>query len=677
MNRSEIEEALKLISRAWGRTQNGYCFFPWIDREEQERAGIRRAGYHEGPAFQWPKDRDKIVEHLDQHQEHDVYWCPSLFEYDSRKQEFAMDEHALWADLDEANPRNIAEEYKPTIAWESSPGRYQALWIIGQGDIQGASWPGNENQRLTYYLGADLSGWDTTQLLRVPGWVNHKPEYDKPKGKVLWSRGRTYLPDEFEDLPEVAGALAANQITSVLEKEIEAVDRAAVLSRVKLKLNHKARELINAREASGDRSDNNWYIMRCLADAGCSISEIVAIARETVWNKFEGRSNELQVLISEASKAIDKRSDEVQDSLEEEANRPSLMSMAEAFKDIKPPKWLIEGCLTEGAVGFIAGQPKSFKSWCGLDMALSVSTGSDFLDYFRVMEPGPVLYIQEEDPVITLKDRAMKIWRGKRVDKLKMNGKTVVWEPSKGDAVDFNPDIAVYIKQGVTISEESWQIWMDDVLAEGWYGKPYKLVVIDTLMMTAGDVDENRAQQMTTKVFKPLKLLAAKHSVAIQVVHHMRKGKNENGERGGQLMLGSVANHAWSEDSLYLSHTATGDIVMDFESKTAPGARYKIANLVNKRWEPSVIAMTSKDEPPSSHTAGKVYAPPTPPALTRGRWSPKDQLPALLDIANGRTIRSLADELKVSAPAISKRLQKAATKGLAARGTDGLWRLTE
>ena len=82
------------------------------------------------------------------------------------------DEHALWADLDEVDPESI-KDYRPSIAWESSPGRYQALWLAASGDFQGASWPGNENQQLTYYVGADRSGWDTTQLLRIPGWINH------------------------------------------------------------------------------------------------------------------------------------------------------------------------------------------------------------------------------------------------------------------------------------------------------------------------------------------------------------------------------------------------------------------------------------------------------------------------------------------------------------------------
>src|SRR6478609_92599 len=128
-----------VVSKAWG-DQHGYCFFPYIDREAQRETGLRRAGYHEGPdrseldtrgqAFNWPQDRREIVDYLDEHLKkgHDVYWCPSLFEYPSRRSDLAMDEHALWADLDAIDPRQITD-YPPTIAWESSPDRFQALWL--------------------------------------------------------------------------------------------------------------------------------------------------------------------------------------------------------------------------------------------------------------------------------------------------------------------------------------------------------------------------------------------------------------------------------------------------------------------------------------------------------------------------------------------------------------------
>lgn len=613
MPKVKIGRMINIVSKAWGG-QSGYCFFPFIDRQKQVDTGLRNAGYEEGPkrdktdkrgpSFRWPNDRVEIQQYLADHLEkgHDVYWCPSLFERPARRSDLAMDEHALWADLDEVDPREI-EEYPPTVAWQSSPGRFQALWLASDGDFLGASWPGNENQRLTYLLGADLGGWDTTQLLRLPGWPNHKLDRVEanggkpPLGELLWSAGQAYEITDFRDLPEVRGAVGS-ELTEALESEVDGIDRLKVLARLKIKLNHTARDLLAAREVTGDRSAQMWYLMRCLADAGASTTEIVAVIRPLVWNKFDGRADEMKRLIGEASKAIASRSDEVVEELEEESDWQKPGRLGTLLRNIKRPVWLVEGVLTQGACGFIAGEPKTWKSWVGYDMALSVSTGADFLGYFPVRDPGPVLYIQEEDPLPVLKTRGAKIWSGKTVDKLELaSDGGIYWLPPEHEG-EFDPDIDAMVQAGVTISEELWLLRLDEILerGSGFNGstQPYKLMVIDTLMMTAGEVDENRAQEMTTKIFRPMKVLARKHNVSIQVVHHL--GKSDK-SRVMQRMLGSVANHAWAEDSLYLLHSGSskGTLRMEFESKVAPSTTYKIGNLANSRWEP-VIGPWRKDD---------------------------------------------------------------------------------
>lgn len=648
------EERLRIISRAWGRGADGWVFFPWIDREEQLQEGKRQKGFHDGPAFKWPEDRKKILAHMAEHEHHDLYWTPSLFEGTSRTTELAGDEHALWADLDAADPRKIDPAYPPTIAWESSPGRFQALWIIGSGDIQGASWPGNENQKLTYHIGADPSGWDTTQLLRVPAWRNHKIEYrdadgNAPEGRVLWTNGRTYLPDDFSDLPDVQGALPASALEQAVSDEIDGVDRHAVIGRIRLKLNKKAREILGAREVSGDRSDSLWYLIRCLADVGCSVPEIVAVVRETPWNKFSGRGDETKRLILEASKAVAKRDPNVTESLEEDREeRPAPTRLASLIRDLKPPKWLVEGILTEGAVGFVAGQPKSFKSWVGLDLAISVATGADFLGYFRVMNPGPVLLIQEEDSAQMLKVRAMKIWSGKSADTMVMGPDGIYWEPGENGG-PFDPDINAYVQQSFIVSDPAWQEWLDETLATGMDGEPYRLVLIDTLMMVAGEVDENRSVEMTTKIFKPLKLLMRKHGCTLQVIHHQRKADPKSQVRGGQLMLGSVANHAWSEDSLYLARKLNGDVIISYESKSAPEAEYLMSNVKNKEWTPSIVNREHADE---QATVERSRDRRREPQGDRGRpqkYPPERVIEALDTITRGRpegaTVREISDAL--------------------------------
>ena len=656
-SRADVEKSLRLISQAWGKKQSGYVFFPWIDRQAQIRTGKRRVGFNEGPSFIWPRDRSRIIDHMLAHLHHDLYWTTSLFEYPMRREDVAMDEHALWADLDAVDPSTL-DEYPPTIAWESSPGRYQALWIAAHGDFQGASWPGNENQRMTYYIGADASGWDTVQLLRVPGWINHKPEYKRPdgsypKGKILWFDGPRYSPGDFAELPPVQGV--ETKLTDAITSDIEAVDRLGVIAAVQLKLNHTARELLNAREAGPNKSDNLWYLMRCLADVGCSTAEIVAVVRETVWNKFRDRHDEMRRLIAEASKAIAKRSEETllkleqgeQADAEDEIQRPNPQRLGYLLKNIKRPKYLIQGVLTEGACGFIAGEPKCYKSWVALDMALSVSTGAEFLGHFRVQNPGPVLYIQEEDPAPTLKSRSAKIWVNKATDKFELvhtpDEAGLYWLPPDRDQ-SFDPDINAYIQQGLIISNPAWQLWLDETLAAGMDGEPYRLVIIDTLMMTAGEVDENRSQEMTTKIFKPLKTLSRKHNTALQVVHHM--GKSDKA-RPGQRLLGSVANHAWGEDSIYLSRAGRNDVRLDLESKTVPAMTYRLTGLDNLMWTPEVSTWRG-DEDTNANTPTRPARPARPNAITK----------LLQETPTGLSTSQIAESLHLTRSTAHKRLVK-------------------
>ena len=46
--------------------------------------------------------------------------------------------------------------------------------------------------------------------------------------------------------------------------------------------------------------------------------------------------------------------------------------------DARPaaPRWLIEGLWADEAVGIVGGEPKSFKSFLVLDMAVAVASGS-------------------------------------------------------------------------------------------------------------------------------------------------------------------------------------------------------------------------------------------------------------------------------------------------------------
>jgi hypothetical protein len=72
-------------------------------------------------------------------------------------------------------------------------------------------------------------------------------------------------------------------------------------------------------------------------------------------------------------------------------------------------RWLVEPLWTHGGVGTIGGLPKCLKSWLGLDLAVSVASGTPCLDTFPVTDPGGVLLYMAEDAAPLVKARTWHV----------------------------------------------------------------------------------------------------------------------------------------------------------------------------------------------------------------------------------------------------------------------------
>lgn len=633
----DIPGAFEMMEEAWGKGRSGYAFLPlWPGNAKTDEE--RKLGYQEGKAWSWPRERDQMISYIEEHRDDDICWCPNLFLKKDRKAKYSMDEHCLYADLDEIDPRGISD-YPPTVAWETSPGRYQALWIFVRGEYYpGASWSGEVNQRLTYNLKADLSGWDTTQILRVPTCGNHKPQYKKqyggpPPGTWVWSRRewkferQRYQVDDFTDLPEVEGAV---EIDEILDGAIDNVDRNKVWAEVRLKISKRTRQLVDSKYASGDRSATLWSIERDLADAGCVASEIIAIVRDTVWNKYAGRQDELLRLSVEAQRVIAAIPSTVKPQKPIEDSRDLVPQKFFEFLDsVKDPIYLVDRMFNRGMCGFIAAIPKTGKSLIGMDLVFSVATGTSFLDTFEVVEPGPVLYIQEEDGGPTLKRRRELFLRKCGIE---------------------NPPIASLVLSGFNICDESHQERLDEILKEGFDGSPYVLMVFDTLVSLVGDVDFNSFTQLNATGLKRLKQLSVKHNVTAIMLHHMNKSDG-SGKHGGQKMLGSQAIHAWAEDSLYIWETDKPNIfAAERESKLAPRLGFKLRDLhLEAIWEPKVTDIVNEDDLVPEGQA-KIHPGKRPPRHRTPHSAPVEVIktqgpmtPSQLAKASGRTLSQIGN----------------------------------
>lgn len=621
-----VRQQYNLLSRIWGRdVEPGYVFLPWIPKEFAGDEKKRKLNFHNGPPFNWPPQDGgaAIKAHLSQHQNDEFYFTPATFYEPQRRSDAIALERALWADLDEANPRQITPT--PTIAWESSPGRYQAVWLFtsgAPGGLGGVTDPGGINHRLTYMIGADGSGWDATQLLRIPGTKNNKPQFGEKgaQGYLLFAES-TPRPnwDDFKDLPEVPRALVPMEY-DVLELFLERLDPKEILARVQRKLPRYVRELLKAKD-TGDhnRSDIAWQIERELSDAGCSLEEIVCVVRNSIWNKYIGRADELKRLQVEAQKAISMR---VHKDLETLEIVPKEWNEWQEFSDwywADQPKieWLIPNYWPKGGLGFIAGVPKSYKSWMGLHLALAVATGGEFLG--QRAKQGRVLYIQEEDSEVTVRSRVQSMIEDVCPPEFQVHGHMeltdsgVVWNPPQF------PLLQMRIQSSFTISDPDWMGKLEEFVTE----HHIDLVVLDTLMTVSGDVDVDKAKEVRIEILNPLKEMARTLDLAVCFIHHFIKDNKQPVLKPGETpttrtsvrMMGSGQFHAWADCGIYVAAKTDNDLFIEIENKfrQTENLHLKLEQpLIPRRdkmmtWKPKIwVDLPVSEEKKEANAVGQV-----------------------------------------------------------------------
>jgi hypothetical protein len=274
-----------IIEQLWGDQPGDWCCL-----------STKEPGY--SPRDYWfdPDDCD-VEDFIERHLDLSIYFCPHLFAKRHRKKENAVLPRLLYADLDAVNPRGI--DLKPTIAITSSPGRFVGLWVTDRA-------ASNElNKRMTRYTGADKSNWKLTQLLRVPGGINHKYP-DKPRVRLMWNDGPKYKVRDLEaKLPQLSASInpprgdrrasrlteeqifAKYKLGSVLEHNLRSDTDFARRQR-------KTNEWLN-RQAASSRELHHvqrwrffWRLACDLRDKGVSPSESFVLLRDCCWNKYSG-----------------------------------------------------------------------------------------------------------------------------------------------------------------------------------------------------------------------------------------------------------------------------------------------------------------------------------------------------------------------------------------------------
>jgi len=187
-------------------------------------------------------------------------------------------------------------------------------------------------------------------------------------------------------------------------------------------------------------------------------------------------------------------------------------------------RWLIDSLWTHAGVGTIGGLPKSLKSWLGLDLAVSVASGTPCVEAFPVANPGGVLLYMAEDAAPVVKARLTGICRHRGLD-LATLPIDVITAPS------VRIDLAADQRR----------------LAETVRRTAPRLLVLDPLCRLHA-LNENAAGEVAA-MLGYLRTLQRTHDVAVTVVHHAAK---HNRSTGGLSLRGSGDFFAWVDTALSL-----------------------------------------------------------------------------------------------------------------------------
>jgi hypothetical protein len=216
-------------------------------------------------------------------------------------------------------------------------------------------------------------------------------------------------------------------------------------------------------------------------------------------------------------------------------------------------RWLVEELWGASSVGVIGGVPKCAKTWLGLDLALSVATGTACLGKYHVPEPGPVLIYLAEDalPVVRQRIEGMARHRG----------------------LDFGT-VAIY---AITASVLRLDRGADRArLWETTKRLRPRLLLLDPLVRLHG-IDENSAGEVA-ELLAYFRSLQRQFDLSVVLVHHTRKNAGV-GTAAGQGLRGSGAIHAFADSNPYLRRTKE-HLVLSSGHRAAPASPPVALDLV-------------------------------------------------------------------------------------------------
>lgn len=248
-----------------------------------------------------------------------------------------------------------------------------------------------------------------------------------------------------------------------------------------------------------------------------------------------------------------------------------VVRIAEIPRESRAQPWLVEQLWGASSVGVIGGAPKCSKTWLGLDLALSVATGTACLGRYAVPQPGPVLIYLAEDalPIVRQRVEGMARHRGLELARVELH---VITAPA------------------LRLDQELHRLQ----LREAAQRLRPRLLLLDPLVRLHG-LDENNASEVAG-LLAYLRELQRQLDLSVMLVHHTRKNAT-GGVASGQTLRGSSDLHAFGDSNLYLRR-AQDRLLLSNEHRAAPAAPPVYLQLVATNPETTHLEVVTISEGP-------------------------------------------------------------------------------
>jgi len=285
----------------------GYLCIVTIDRNRATKEKDVKQRF-----FSYPEELDEALKFVDsKNKKVDIYFAPFLFTQERRRKEDITETPVAWADGDEC-PLEVLKVQPSAVVRSSNAkdqDKYHFYWKFDEVELSDVG--EHISKRIAYAHaddGMDQGGWDLTQLLRVPGTLNHKYLPPQKVSRAVIDTDAIYSLTDFDVYPEVEESISFIPIEELSLPEESAKE---LISKYKNDLNPRALELY-VEVPNRDWSKALWELELTLLESGMTPEEAFVVASDAACNKYRREKRSEKNLWKEIQKAkiiVDERNE--------------------------------------------------------------------------------------------------------------------------------------------------------------------------------------------------------------------------------------------------------------------------------------------------------------------------------------------------------------------------------